>query len=157
MDPIARLTAIEDIKQLKGRYFRGVDFKDRALLLTVFAKDAVVDFRESTRDTRTGLEAAPVPLSEVLHGNEAVADLIVQAGTVMDSVHHGSIPEIEILSETTAKGIWPMVDHLIFKSGLPASELVGYGHYHETYERVNGAWKIKTLKLTRLRVDNTPA
>ena len=31
--------------------------------------------------------------------------------------------------------------------------LTGYGHYHETYERIGGEWKIKTLLLTRLRMD----
>ena len=25
----------------------------------------------------------------------------------------------------------------------------GYGHYHETYEKVNGEWKIKTLRPER--------
>jgi hypothetical protein len=29
----------------------------------------------------------------------------------------------------------------------------GYGHYHETYEKVDGRWRIKTITLTRLRVD----
>jgi len=38
----------------------------------------------------------------------------------------------------------------------------GYGHYHETYELIAdgkgaGRWLIKTLKLTRLRVDATMA
>lgn len=157
MDPVDRLLAIEEIKQLKGRYFRGVDFKDRNLILNVFAEDCVVDFRDATRDLRTGLDASPVPLENLIHGNKAIADLIALAGERMDSVHHASIPEIEILSETTAKGLWPMVDRLIFKMDGPVSELVGYGHYHETYEKVKGAWKVKTMKLTRTRVDNTPA
>jgi hypothetical protein len=29
----------------------------------------------------------------------------------------------------------------------------GYGHYHETYEKTAGQWRIKTSKLTRLRED----
>jgi hypothetical protein len=29
----------------------------------------------------------------------------------------------------------------------------GYGHYHETYEKTDGRWRISSLKLTRLRVD----
>jgi hypothetical protein len=31
--------------------------------------------------------------------------------------------------------------------------LVGYGHYHETYENIAGQWLIKSSKLTRLRED----
>lgn len=33
--------------------------------------------------------------------------------------------------------------------------LHGYGHYHETYEKIDGRWRIKTSKLTRLREDVT--
>jgi hypothetical protein len=34
-------------------------------------------------------------------------------------------------------------------------EMHGYGHYHETYEKVDGAWRIKSTTLTRLRTDFT--
>ena len=33
----------------------------------------------------------------------------------------------------------------------------GYGHYHETYEKLDGRWLIKTIALTRLRVDTEMA
>jgi hypothetical protein len=29
----------------------------------------------------------------------------------------------------------------------------GYGHYHETYEKADGEWRIKSSKLIRLRED----
>jgi hypothetical protein len=29
----------------------------------------------------------------------------------------------------------------------------GWGHYYETYEKIDGKWLIKTLKLTRLRLE----
>ena len=35
----------------------------------------------------------------------------------------------------------------------PGVTLVGYGHYHETYENIAGRWLIKSSKLTRLRED----
>jgi hypothetical protein len=31
--------------------------------------------------------------------------------------------------------------------------LRGYGHYHETYEKTDGQWRITSSKLTRLRED----
>ena len=40
MDRLQELSEIEDIKQLKGRYQRGVDTKDWDLLAGVFAADA---------------------------------------------------------------------------------------------------------------------
>ena len=33
----------------------------------------------------------------------------------------------------------------------------GYGHYHEAYEFTGDTWRIKTLTLTRLRTDFSPA
>jgi SnoaL-like domain len=71
------------------------------------------------------------------------------------TVHHGHCPEIEITSDTTAKGIWAMEDVIRWseESDCALRALRGYGHYLETYERVGGDWLIKTLKLTRLKVD----
>ena len=71
------------------------------------------------------------------------------------SVHHGHCPEIELTSQSSAKGIWAMEDIIRWPddSTVPIRALHGYGHYIETYERINGRWHIKTMKLTRLRVD----
>jgi hypothetical protein len=35
----------------------------------------------------------------------------------------------------------------------PGLNLKGYGHYHETYEKIDGRWYIMGSKLTRLRED----
>ena len=43
MDDIERLVAVEEIRQLKARYFRCMDTKDWAGLTDVFAPDAVMD------------------------------------------------------------------------------------------------------------------
>jgi hypothetical protein len=59
--------------------------------------------------------------------------------------------EIDILSDSEARGIWAMEDIVEFTEGL----LHGYGHYHETYRKVGGSWKIATLRLTRTRVSHT--
>ncbi|BBY38364.1 hypothetical protein MMAN_24980 [Mycobacterium mantenii] len=39
-----------------------------------------------------------------------------------------------------------MEDLLIFGDGR---ELYGAGHYHETYQKSDGRWRIKSLHLTR--------
>jgi hypothetical protein len=31
--------------------------------------------------------------------------------------------------------------------------LEGYGHYHETYSKIDGNWYIASMRLSRLRVD----
>ena len=148
MEIAERLRAIDEIKALKARYFRHMDAKDWVGLESVFATDVVADFRDSTgtRDeTLFTVGATPY-----------VANLapILQNIT---TVHHGHMPEIEITSSTTATGIWAMEDLLWVQeeSPIPYETLRGYGHYHETYEKIDGGWVIKTISLSRLRVDMT--
>ena len=141
MDTTERLAAIEEIKQLKARYFRCMDTKDWDGFAAVFAPDAEMDMR------------AEDPTSGLNHGAQVIADYVRSAVDPVVTVHHGHMPEIEVTSDTTATGIWAMEDKLRWPEGSPISWLHGYGHYHETYERVDGAWRIKTLTLTRLRLD----
>jgi SnoaL-like domain len=68
------------------------------------------------------------------------------------TVHHGHMPKIELTSPTTATGIWALQDTIVWSNG---TRLCGYGHYQETYELIDGAWRIKSLKLTRLHMDIT--
>jgi uncharacterized protein (TIGR02246 family) len=129
---------LEAIKQLKARYFRTLDTKDWAGMREVFAADVVVDTSSSGGGVVTGADEFVAFL------RDALRDVV--------TVHHGHMPEIELTSPTTAKAVWAMEDHLRWPDGR---ELHGYGHYHETYERTGGAWRIKTLELTRLRTDVT--
>lgn len=156
MDTVEKLAAIEDIKQLKSRYFRAVDTKDAKLLRGIFTDDAVADYRGAATDPRSGINAVPGNTGEIVSGGAAIADGVMASVANLVSVHHGSVPEIRLTGDTTAEGIWPMVDLLRFAPGGPVDELVGYGHYHETYRREAGEWKIASLKLTRLRVDIVP-
>ena len=45
MDEIERMTAIEDIRRLKARYFRCLDTKDWDGFRDVFASDGEMDMR----------------------------------------------------------------------------------------------------------------
>jgi len=157
MDDVKKLLAIEEIKQLKARYFRAVDTKDAALLRSVFTDDATADYRGAATDPSSGINAVPGNTEEIVRGSKSITDGVMEAVAHLVSVHHGCMPEITITGETSATGIWPMVDRLRMDPGAPVKGLVGYGHYHETYRRENGAWKIQSLRLSRLRVDVTPA
>jgi hypothetical protein len=46
-----------------------------------------------------------------------------------------------------------MVDRLRMKTNPDVAAMDGWGYYHETYRREDGEWKIRSLKLTRLRLD----
>jgi hypothetical protein len=59
--------------------------------------------------------------------------------------------EIEILSEDSARAVWPMEDRVWFAEGF----MHGFGYYHETYRRIEGRWYIQTLKITRIKVELT--
>jgi uncharacterized protein (TIGR02246 family) len=127
---------IELIKQLKARYFRTMDTKDWAAMRAVFTDDVVID----TTESGGGVVAGADEFLEFLQG--AIGDAV--------TVHHGHTPEIEVTSATTATGVWAMADIVQWPNG---TELRGYGHYHEVYEKADGAWRIRSSKLTRLRMD----
>jgi hypothetical protein len=148
MDDTERLAAIEEIKALKARYFRCMDMKDWAGLEAVFAPDLLADFRDSTGTRDESL---------LTRGAEPYIRNLAPILENITTTHHGHMPEIEITSPTTATGIWAMEDLLWVQDGAPVpyKTLRGFGHYHETYEKLDGAWKIKTTRLTRLRTDVT--
>ena len=127
---------IEAIRQLKARYFRTLDMKDWAGMRRVFTDDVVMDTSDAGGSVVRGADEFMTFLQEVLSG--AV------------TVHQGHMPEIEVTSSTTATGIWALNDLVIWPDG---TRLTGYGHYHETYEKVGDDWRIKSSKLTRLHMD----
>lgn len=132
---------IEAIKQLKACYFRTMDTKDWAGMREVFAPDVHVDVTA---------DAGP---DAVYDGADAFFAMLEPTLRDVVTVHHGHTPEITITSPTTATGIWAMEDHLRWPEGSPISELHGYGHYHETYVKTEGGWRIQSTRLTRLRLD----
>jgi uncharacterized protein (TIGR02246 family) len=134
------LENIEAIKQLKARYFRTMDTKDWGGMRRVFTDDVVMDVSEAGGELMSG-------------GDDFIAFLSQTLAEVV-TTHHGHMPEIDVTGPTSATGIWAMEDMLRFADG---SELHGYGHYHETYEKTGDDWRIKSSKLTRLRTDFTPA
>ncbi|MGD9811590.1 MAG: nuclear transport factor 2 family protein [Sphingobium sp.] len=164
MNSIEKLNAIEEIKQLKARYFECLDGKDWPAYETVFATDAVMDAREafSASDPLSGESRiygrpdllAGMDTSEwVTKGANAIA---VNAATLLGSVctvHRGYMPRITILAADEAAGIWGMEDLLCFPPGSPIREVRGHGHYHERYVRLEGRWLIRSTRLTRLRID----
>ena len=118
----------------------------------VFTDDVVIDTAEAGGQVARGADEFMAFL------REALGDAV--------TVHHGHMPEIDLTSDTTATGmweswrtprttatgIWALNDIIIWSSGM---RLDGYGHYHETYEKSDGEWRIKSSKLTRLHTDFT--
>ena len=152
MADIERLLAIEEIKQVKARYFRGVDSGDGDLVRGVLAEDCVLDYRGCCTDPVTGRDYLPA-MNVVMRGRSAwSSDGLAKAGIV--SVHHGLMGEIELTGEAGATGLWSMTDRLYMPAGAPYACMIGYGHYHETYVKAVDGWKIRTLRISRIRVES---
>ena len=142
---LEQLVAIEEIKALKARYFRCMDTKDWDGFGAVFTADASMDV--------SGEMGAPAADDGFIRGRDRIVAFVRRAIDKVTTVHHGHTTEIDIVSPTEATGLWAMEDTLRWPEGSPIRSLHGYGHYHETYEKADGTWRIKTTKLTRLRVD----
>ena len=128
---------IEEIKKLKARYFRALDTKDWDLYGSVFADDVVVDLRRSG--------------GQLFQGREAFM-AFARGLSIVQSVHQGHMPEIDLTSATTASGIWSLEDYNIWEDG---TQNHGWGHYLETYEKQGDSWHIKTMSLSYLRVERS--
>ncbi|MBP2478620.1 hypothetical protein JOF53_007492 [Crossiella equi] len=127
---------IEAIHQLKARYCRLLDTKQWAAWREVFAEDLVSDTSEAGGKVIEGADAFVAFVRQHLGQPSQV------------STHQVFMPEIQLTSPTTAKGIWAMEDLVDF---TPVLGVHGFGHYHETYVKTGGQWRIKSSKLTRLR------
>jgi hypothetical protein len=133
---LRRLLDIEEIKQLKARYFRGLDLKEWDTWGHVF-----------TEDIHTEADGFP------FDGRDNFIDAMRQILDGVRTVHHGFMPEITITGPNEATGIWAMRDYLIFPGAGDPVGFIGYGHYQETYVRQDGAWRIRHLVLTRIGID----
>jgi len=127
---------IEGIRQLKARYFRMMDTKNWDGLAQVFTDDVEIDVTaEGGGVTHSVAEYIPLLRASIEH---------------VITVHHGHMPEIQFTSPTTAVGIWALEDQLWWPEGSPIKYMHGFGHYHETYQKLDVGWRIKTMTITRL-------
>jgi hypothetical protein len=132
---------LEAIRQLKTHYCRFLDTKDVEGWRGVFTTDVVVSL-----DMAVSTGGADPKMAPPLEGVDNFVPMVMGSLENAATMHHCHTPEITLTSATTATGIWAMQDWIIFGDG---HELHGAGHYHETYEKRDGNWQIKTLHLTR--------
>lgn len=143
------IEAVEDIRQVKARYWRGVDSGDGALVRSILTRDCTLDFRGCCTDPRSGTDFLPA-MNVVMRGRESWKS---DALSEIVSVHHGHQSEIELSGADSARGTWAFTDRLYMPAGAPFHVLVGFGYYHDTYRREADGWKIDTCRISRLRVE----
>ena len=127
---ITRLEDIEAIKQLKARYCEICDDNHNPDRITsVFSEDAIWEGR--------GIGKA--------EGHAAIRELFAGFQKMMTFTQHMVVnPVIEIDGEN-AKGTWYFFGPFTFVEGNQAKWQAA--RYHEDYQKVNGAWKIKHLRV----------
>lgn len=141
-----RIADILAIHNLKARYFRYLDTKQWAKWRALFTDDLVFYMEES---------ALPETQEPITVGGDTFVAYVSELLTGTVTVHQGHMPEIDFTGPTTAHGIWAMYDWV--DEGVQKGARIGYGHYHEDYERgSDGNWRIKVLRLTRLRHEGIP-
>jgi hypothetical protein len=140
MDSAAEFRALE---ALKARYFRLMDTKQWDAWRELFTDDLVFT-----------METTPVPTTDepVTVGGDEFVEHVSRALRTAVTVHHGHMPELELLDARTARGVWAMFDWV--DDVRTGRGIQGFGHYHEQYRKGgDGRWRIAELRLTRLRVD----
>jgi len=133
---IQRLMDIEAIKQLKHAYFRCLDTANLEELATLFHDDVEVDFKGGNYHLQYS-------------GKEEYVAGMGQSFTKQSiGQHHGHHPEIQMLSETEATGIWYLEDkfwvinHKYYTTGTLL--------YWDRYVKENGRWLIRDTRYERL-------
>ncbi len=148
MDALAKIMAVEEIKQLKARYFRTLDGRDWKGFGDVFCRDALFDCSVGFQYTPLG--GAPIgPTGPITKGRDAILAWVKDAFADRTSCHHGHCHEITLDSDTEAHGVIAMED-FIFAPDRTTLLLHAAGHYHERYRTEEGTWRIAETKLTRL-------
>ena len=125
----------DQIKQLKARYFRGLDTKDWAL----FSSTMTEDVKGRYSDGQLSFD-----------GREPLVQFMVEnlsLGTVI-TMHHGHHPEIIIAEDRqSATGVWYLQDMVIDLVGK--TRLYGAAIYRDEYRKENGEWLISETGYSR--------
>ena len=133
---IQRLMDIEAIKRMKHAYFRCIDTANLEELATLFHEDVSVHFIGGSYEWKTEGRKEYLENIGVSFSSESIGH------------HNGHHPEIQILSDTEATGIWYLADHMwILNHNAKTS---GTAIYWDRYLKVDGQWLIRNTNYERL-------
>lgn len=129
------LVAIEQIKQLKARYFRGIDTCNLELLRSLFAPQVKISFDSPTYQFE-------------LNGVDEAIDFYRSNFTARRfGMHNGHTPEITVNGDE-ATGLWYLND--LFINLDQQTLLNGSAIYEDHYVKVAGEWRIQRTGYKRL-------
>ncbi len=124
---LARLEAIEAIRQLKATYFHACDTKQPDMVRECFAQGDI-ELQYGRIGDFGNRESMLAVFTEL-----ACQDHIVE-------MHHGQNPRIEITGPDSALGTWGLYYYLIDTRRNTVTQLGGF--YDDAYEKRGGRWQI---------------
>jgi SnoaL-like domain len=131
-----RLEDIELICRVKYRYWRAIDRGHIEEVRDLLTEDVRVDFVGGTYRWK-------------MEGRETFLQALAQSfNSQAISVHTGHHPEIDVLTETTATGIWYLTDTFISLTENVVTE--GAALYRDEYAKIDGVWRIKVSTYERI-------
>ena len=138
----ARIRVLEDteaVKKLMARYWRCLDDKLWAELPDCFTVDVIGDYGQPAR-RRESREA----LVAFLRENEGAPEIRIS--------HGGMNAEVEIESESTARGIFKLHDWVVIGS---QTRMRGFAQYRMGFVKQSDVWRIHRMDLRyRYREDH---
>lgn len=145
-DALQQLLDIEEIKKVKSRYFRLMDYKNWDELMDVFHPD----FRYEMIDPEQGRTAL---LEEP--GREKYIEALKAALDQSTTTHHGHMMEVNLIDGENAECFTALNDVVdLYKWGISQE---GWAHYYETYKKCeDGKWRIYRMSIRYIRVKRTP-
>ncbi|MFD2136252.1 nuclear transport factor 2 family protein [Novosphingobium resinovorum] len=75
VDTMERLAAIEAIRQVEARYFRGVDDRNSALVRSILVEDCMLDYRGCCTDPVSGIDHLPA-MNKVMESRSSWPDAL---------------------------------------------------------------------------------
>ncbi len=133
---IQRLMDMEAIRQLKYTYFRCIDTANMGELETLFHDDVLVHFIGGTYEWKLQGKTEYMNSIGASFSNKSVGH------------HNGHHPEIQMLSETEATGIWYLADNMWIMNHDAFT--TGTAIYWDRYVKEDGRWLISETRYERL-------
>lgn len=132
---LARLEALEAIRQLKHRYLNACDLKEVEAIRDCFAEGPIA------------IDYGPLGCFQDRDSFIALYQSLACHPRVRDS-HHGANPEIELLDADHARGRWSL-GYFNLDADTGQTRRLGV-MYQDAYRREGGAWKIVATRSTIL-------
>lgn len=138
------LRDIEAIRRLKAKYYRYTDMFEWGKYYELFTDDVVVVWE---------------PWNMRVDGRADLVRQLDERRQFHYTVHHGHMPEIDIIDSTHARAIWALnlkawYDGPGERGGSGARFVEHAAHQVEEYRKVDGVWLISRLEYSVLYAEN---